>query len=73
MQHKILNKYRFLLSQLVIILNSFLTQMDEIIRTTTKHGGWTLDGILKDGTFKYCPTFFMQLYTKHGTVNGNYL
>ena len=33
----------------------------------------TLDGILIDGTFKNCPTFFMQLYTIHGTVNGHYM
>ena len=47
--------------------------MDEIICTTTKRRGRTLDGILKDGTFKYCPTFFMQLYTIHGTVIGHYM
>ena len=37
-------------------------------------GGWgrTLDGILIGGTFKYCPTFFMQLYTIHGKMNGHY-
>ena len=46
-------------SQLVVILNSFLTQMGEILRTTTERGGWTLDGILIDGTYKYCPTFFI--------------
>ena len=34
---------------------------------------WTLDGILIDGPFKYCPTFFMQLYTIHGMVNGHYM
>ena len=45
--------------------------MGEIIRTTTERGGWSLDGRLTDGTFKYCPTFFMQLYTIHGTVNGH--
>ena len=52
-----------IVSQLVVILNSFLTEMGEIIRTTTKRGGWTLDGILIDGIFKHCPTFFMQLYS----------
>ena len=33
----------------------------------------TMDGILIEETFKYCPTFFMQLYTIHGTVNGHYM
>ena len=47
--------------------NSFLTEMDEIIRTTTERGGQTLNGILIDGTFQ----FFMQLYTIHGTVDGH--
>ena len=28
----------------------------------------TLDRILIDGTYKYCPTFLMQLYTIHGTI-----
>ena len=32
-----------------------------------ERGGWTLDGIHVDGTFKHCPTFYMQLYTIHGT------
>ena len=44
--------------------------MGEIIGTSTEHGEQTLDGRLIDGTFKYCPTFFMQLYTIHGMVNG---
>ena len=47
--------------------------MSEIIRTTTERGGRTLGGILIDGTFKYCPAFFMQLYTTHGAVNGLYM
>ena len=47
--------------------------MGEIIGTTTERGGRTLDDILIDGTFRYCPTFFMQLYTIHGTVNGYYM
>ena len=25
------------------------------------------------GTFKYCPTYFLQLYTIHGTLNGHYM
>ena len=32
-----------------------------------------LDGILVDGTFKYCPTFFLQLTTIHGTESGHYM
>ena len=54
-------------------LNSFLTEMGEIIPATTEHGGQTSDSILIDGTFKNCPTFFRQLYTVHGTVNGHYM
>ena len=57
------------LSQLVVILNSFLAEMGEIIRTISECGGQTLDGILIEGTFKYCPTFFMQLFTIQGTAN----
>ena len=47
--------------------------MGEIIPTTTKRGEQTLDGILIDDTFKYWPTFLVQLYTMHGTVNGHYM
>ena len=43
--------------------------MCETIHTTTERGGQILDGILIDGNFKYCPTFFMQLYTLEGMVN----
>ena len=50
-----------------------LTEMGEIIRTKTERGKQTLDGILIDGCFKYCQTFFMQLYTILGTVNGHYM
>ena len=44
-------------------------------RDSSNNRAWgrTLDGILIDGTIKYCPTFFMQLYTIHGTVNGQYM
>jgi hypothetical protein len=29
--------------------------------------------IYADGTFKWCPKFFTQLYTIHGSKNGHYL
>jgi hypothetical protein len=29
--------------------------------------------IFIDGTFKYCPKFFFQLYSIHGCKNGNYI
>ena len=47
--------------------------MGESIHTTTKVGGRALDGLLIDGTLKYCQIFFMHLNTKHGTVNGHYM
>ena len=31
-----------------------------------------VEGILYDGTFKYCP-HFSSTYTIHGTVNGHYM
>ena len=29
--------------------------------------------IFGDGTFKYCPRYFYQLYTLHGYKNGRYV
>ena len=63
------------LHEIGLILYSFLTEMGEIIRTTTERGGRTMGGNLIDTTFKYCPTFFMQVNTCtiHGMVNGHYM
>jgi hypothetical protein len=30
-----------------------------------------MKGIFIDGTFKYCPKYFYQLYSLHGCKNGN--
>ena len=32
-----------------------------------------MEDIFIDGTFKYCPKFFYQLYSIHGCLNGNYI
>lgn len=32
-----------------------------------------VDEIFMDGTYKYCPKFFKQLYTLHGYRNGHYV
>ncbi|CAG2193079.1 unnamed protein product [Mytilus edulis] len=32
-----------------------------------------VEEIFMDGTFKFCPKFFKQLYTIHGFKNGNYI
>ena len=42
MHHKILNRQWFLLSQLVVIFNSFLTEMGEIVHSTPERGGKVL-------------------------------
>ena len=56
--------------------------MGEIIRTTTERGGRTLEDILIDGTFKYCPTFLIinaaqnicaQLMTKVSELYRNHV
>lgn len=32
-----------------------------------------VDTIYMDGTFKYCPRFFLQMFTIHGLKNGHYI
>ena len=32
-----------------------------------------VSAIFIDGTFKYCPKFFLQIYNNHGLCNGRYL
>jgi len=47
-----------------IIVFSYQTNLTFINKVDTIH---------MDGTFKYCPQYFLQMFTIHGLKNGHYI